>query len=394
VTEASSDPVANGWYETTQDWAVMQPPNRCLALNPPSTIILPPPQTIDPEIHFSFRFEREIDLPGAFIARIPQGRIWSAADQSSTAIFTADNLLLGDLSVEFPLLSPGHPDQHPRLHSARSRQFPPMHPIPGTVAVLSGLADQMYFHWMFDVLPRIDLLQRSGIDLAGIDWFLVSSQLPFQQQTLEILGIPAEKVLSVDGPLHVQATELIVPSFPGTPAWMPHWVCDFLRRSFLPANSLSDLPPGKLRLYISRQTATNRRLINEADVLTILEKFGFRTVTLESLSVPEQALLLAQAEIVISPHGSGLTNLVFCSPGTKVIELFSPHYVYPCYWLISCLMELEYYYLVGTTPIGFYLQQLLYPNPRLEDIWIDLEQLQAVLQLVFSKERASNAAQL
>lgn len=51
--------------------------------------------------------------------------------------------------------------------------------------------------------------------------------------------------------------------------------------------------------------------------------------------------------MVISPHGAGLTNLVFCEPGTKVIELFPPASSFPCYWTMSEICQLDYYYLVG-----------------------------------------------
>jgi hypothetical protein len=99
------------------------------------------------------------------------------------------------------------------------------------------------------------------------------------------------------------------------------------------------------------------------------------------LSVAQQAALLAEAEVVLAIHGSGLTNIVFCQPGTKVVELFSPYYVYPCYWLLSNLMQLEYYYLLGSTPLGVFWHQLLYPNPRTEDVWIDPMQLETLLRL-------------
>ncbi|MDT9338046.1 glycosyltransferase 61 family protein, partial [Trichodesmium erythraeum 21-75] len=43
-----------------------------------------------------------------------------------------------------------------------------------------------------------------------------------------------------------------------------------------------------------------------------------------------------------APHGAGLTNIVFCNPGTKVVELFSSH-VKPYYWSLCNCCNLEYY---------------------------------------------------
>jgi capsular polysaccharide biosynthesis protein len=111
-------------------------------------------------------------------------------------------------------------------------------------------------------------------------------------------------------------------------------------------------------------------------VIKYLEKFGFRSVKLETMSVAEQAACLAAAKVVVAPHGGGLTNLVFCSPGTKVIEIFSPLYVPHCYWMISNLCGLEHYYLIGDlvddgTPT----------KPLHKDMRLDLNSLEKLLTI-------------
>jgi tetratricopeptide (TPR) repeat protein len=366
-------------YETTWDWVVAaQLETNYTRLDSASLMVLKPPQSLEHDIHYSFRFGQSIELPETFVVTVPNGRFWLDREQTCTAILTAENQLLGDLSPEFPLLSPNHPDKHPAQHWLFSTsRLQPAQMIEGTVAVLSGLSNDMYFHWMFDVLPRIDLLRRAGVSLDAIDGFLVSDRLPFQQETLSALGIPKTKVLSADRHLHIQASQLIVPSFPGCPAWMPQWACKFLRQVFLNQRAGSK----RQRLYISRSQASSRKLVNEDDVINLLQQFGFISVILESLSVNEQAELFASADVVISPHGGGLTNLVFCNSGTTVIEIFSPNYVYPCYWLVSNLVDLNYYYLLGTVSEGAYLHQLFYPDSRIDDIWVDLSALQSVLKL-------------
>lgn len=392
----AADPLP--YYETTQTWAadrpdIHHPDTNYLdaigyqPLDPPSWLTLTPPQTLDPDLHFSFRFPPQIPLPGAFVVEIPNGRFWSAADQSSIAVLTAEEQMLGDLCFEFPLLTPDHPDAHPSRHSLRSRDLPPLQSIAGRVVVLAGLTDGMYFHWMLEVLPKLDLLQRAMAVHSPaasvwdqIDAVILSASLPFQQETLRQLGVPASKILdwtgAEAGDCYLQADRLIVPSFPARPAWTPRWVCEFLRRSFLPASPQNH----GLRLYLSRQKAANRRIINEAEVEDILTDYGFQTVYLEALSVAEQAALLAQAERVVAVHGSGLTNLVFCRPGTQVLELFAPDFVYPCYWALSHWMQLDYTYLIGQSPIGSFWSQVFDPNPRLADLWVDRSQLVAILQ--------------
>jgi capsular polysaccharide biosynthesis protein/tetratricopeptide (TPR) repeat protein len=379
VSAVDSTPPPTESILDTETWANSQPQVQYIKLDAPEHIRLSPPKTNDRTIHFSFRLEPEILLPHTFVLTLPEGRFWLRADQSSSAILTASNQLVGELSPEFPLLSPGHPDKQPQHHSIFTRTLAPVEHMDGTIAVLSGLTNNMYFHWLFDIVPRFDLLRRSGIELEQIDFFLVSSQMAFQREMLELLGIPQTKILETHKHLHIQAHQLVIPSYPSTPAWMTKRACHWLQKLIL--SSPSSNPGTYDRLYITREQASTRRIINESEVIAFLQPLGFQPVVLESLSVREQGRLLASANVVISAHGGGLTNLTFCQPGTTVIEIFSPNFVYPCYWLICNLLNLDYYYLTGTVPGGYFLQQQLYPNPRTEDILVDLAALKQVLQL-------------
>ncbi|RMG13755.1 MAG: DUF563 domain-containing protein [Cyanobacteria bacterium J055] len=375
--------IPEGFYETTRDWAISQGRSDCYRTIFDNNVIkLKPPKTLDRSIHFSFRFGRSIQLPESFVAILPQGRYWLNSGQTRSATICSDNRLLGDLSPESPILEPGHPDKHPSQHSIfELDSLPPCREIEGTIAILSGLSNDIYFHWMLDILPRFELLKRSGINWDEIDYFLIDDRQSFQQESLQHLAIPPSKVMSLSPGSQIRASQLIVPSFPGSIAWMPSWTCDFLKTLFLSVED-GQLSRPRDRLYIRRANASSRRVLNENEVLKLLDRFGFRSATLESISVRDQAELLANCSIVIAPHGSGLTNLVFCQPGTKVIEIFSPNYVYPCYWLVSNLVDLEYYYLLGETMPGVYLQKLAYPDERHEDIVVDIEKLKTLIEWV------------
>jgi capsular polysaccharide biosynthesis protein len=220
-------------------------------------------------------------------------------------------------------------------------------------------------------LPRLELLRQAEVDLSTVDYFLVDSDRPFQKQTLEHLGIPLEKTLAPAAVPHLEARSLLLPSFPASISWMPEWSLDFLRRTFLPLDLQDNAAAPHRRLYITRANAGVRRLINEAYLIAALEPWGFEVVNLEQFSVVEQAQLFTEAAIILTVHGSGLTNLVFCQPGTTVIELFAPYYVYPCYWLVASWRKLRYSYLLGQAPEGEFLHQLLYPDSRQEDLWIE-----------------------
>ena len=321
-----------------------------------------------------------------FVVTIPEGRAWIAPQKNSwvicnaLAVITPDNYLLGDLSRDYPWFLPGCPYQERAEHKIFEQQnIPPIEKIEGRVALLSGLAGHVYYHWMFDILPRLELLNRSGIKLKEIDWFVVNSlSKPFQKETLSLLGIDSNKIIESDRQVHIQATELIAPSFPGYLDWVPEGTIKFLRQTFLPQVNLAQT--SRKKIYVSRERAKNRQLINEQEVSELLTKSGFTTVFLEEMSFLEQVTVFVNAKIIVAPHGSGLTNLVFCSPNTKVVELFSPNYLRTDYWMISQRLKLKHYYSVGQNFDCPSLRNLMYQNALTEDILVNIDALKLILQ--------------
>ena len=352
---------------------------------------------------------RTIDLPPSptFVATIPNGRAWVAPHVndwsicSSIAVMTPDQHLLGDISRDYPWYLPGC--RHPQRATHRVLQphfsFPAIQPLKGRVALLSGLSGHVYYHWMVDILPRFGLLQAAGWHWDDIDAFVVNSlQQPFQREMLDILGIPHTKIIESDRFPYIQATELIVPSFPGHLDWIPPGTVQFLRSVFLTDRPTPVSPPPPLThfpryLYISRAKASYRRVLNEPEVIQALQPLGFVPITLETLSVSQQVELFAQAEVIVAPHGAGLTNTIFCQPGTHIVELASPHYVRTDYWIVSHEVGLSHYLVKGEGIDCSTLRQLMYQNPLTEDIWMPASTIQSMLAALNSIVHQTQANQ-
>jgi tetratricopeptide (TPR) repeat protein/capsular polysaccharide biosynthesis protein len=330
----------------------------------------------------------KIDSGLPFVVTIPNGRAWVAPQKNSwvicyaMAVITPDNYLLGDLSRNYPWFLPGCPYQERAEHSIFEQEnIAPVEKITGRVALLSSLAGHVYYHWMFDILPRLELLRRSEVKFKEIDWFVVNSlSKPYQQETLNLLGIAQDKIIESDRHSHIQASELIVPSFPGYLDWVPEGTIKFLRETFLPQINSNQNNQNQAKIYVSRARAKNRRLVNEIEVSQLLTKSGFVTVFLEEMSFLEQVKTFANAKMIVSPHGSGLTNLVFCSPHTQVVEFFSPNYIRTDYWMISQQLDLRHYYIVGQNFSCSSLRNLMYQNALTEDIFVSIDALKLVLQ--------------
>ncbi|NJS11342.1 MAG: tetratricopeptide repeat protein [Microcoleus sp. CSU_2_2] len=345
----------------TEDLTVVAESNHnitCIDIYPASQINLLASKTTDSNSRF---WAHQAHVRKAFVAILPNGRAW--ADVVTTAAITSDNKLVTDISMGCAELV------------ITSDKLPPAEHIDGTVAFLSARwGGAAYFHWMFDVMTRFDLLQRSGL-MDSIDKFVVNAcDSPYQQETLNTLGIPENKLLESRCSFHMTADKLIVPSifYDGTGA-VSKWKCDYLKQAFL-NKKIASSTDNYERIYISREQASYRRIVNEEEVVNYLQKFGFGSVKLEAMSVAEQAACLAAAKVVVAPHGAGLTNLVFCSPGTKVIEIFSPIYVPSCYWMISNLCDLEHHYLIGEL-----FDDGLTKNPLHKNISLNLNSLEKLM---------------
>lgn len=209
----------------------------------------------------------------------------------------------------------------------------------GRLGVVTATNQDCYYHWLFDILPR---LQRTLAE--GVDRIYLQRRSAFQQVTLDLLGIGGDTVLNTEDQAWVSADELVVCCHQiMTGHHHPRWVVDWLRETLLPMGGA--LSPGERgrRLYISRAVARNRRVSNEDEIFAILAERGFEHVLAEKLPFIEQVRMFAGAEAVVAPHGAGLANLVFCDPGTKVVELF-PSRTMNAYQRLSADVGLDYAY--------------------------------------------------
>ena len=99
------------------------------------------------------------------------------------------------------------------------------------------------------------------------------------------------------------------------------------------------------KIFIGRKKTPTRKILNNEEVIKTFEDYGFKVVYLEEYSIAEQAYLFNNARIIAGLHGAGFTNLIFCKPDTKVIELQNLVNV-TTYFMISNQLKLDYHYVL------------------------------------------------
>jgi hypothetical protein len=96
------------------------------------------------------------------------------------------------------------------------------------------------------------------------------------------------------------------------------------------------------KIYISRRLAPSRRPGYEEKVEKFLKKNGFVVLNLEKLTFEEQMHYFSNANILITPHGAGLTNILFMKEEIKIIEIFEEHYINFCFTSMTNTLNYNY----------------------------------------------------
>ena len=339
----------------------------------PVSVTENPPGHLDKEVFFKFPPLYNRVQPEQYILTLKNGRLWG----NNGAVITGNDRFIADVSKEF-----GPAKFDPAKHSVFNRiKLRKPETFKGSIAVIASPGSNVYAHWLCDILPRIFLLKQSGI-LDKVDKILINySKLDFQEESLERLAIPKGKLINCidDFNFHLTADTVFVPSYPNEHGTVNPWVCKEVKKLFK-----TDGPEknkfGHKRLYISRSRAVGRKIVNEDVVFQFLqEAYGFVKVYTEDYTLTEKVNMFQQAECIVAPHGGGMTNILFCEAGCKIVDIFPPGDFDTFFWSISNSNKLEYYYYFGKGEMPTAENDFTRRNV---DIDVDMSQFKELMKLL------------
>ena len=274
------------------------------------------------------------DLISYNFYKIPNGRIYSTTVHDTA--FIIGKSLIEESSFQYRY------DKNDRIFNAKPEDnivFKNGTPnflkkVNGSVFSLlcGGAGKNNYWHWIFDVLPKIGILEKLKLDRDPDFFLLPSLSKNYQKETFKSLGILSKKLLDGEKFKHITSDNILTVDHPNvfnnnasqSITNMPVWIIEWLRKKFIKKDNLNTQFSKKI--YIDRNKEKNnkhRKIVNSDEVRNLLTSFGFESITLSEHTFQQQVKIFENADSIVGLHGAGFANIVFSKPGTKLLEIQS-----------------------------------------------------------------------
>lgn len=228
--------------------------------------------------------------------------------------------------------------------------------------LLCGPATGNYYHWLFEQLPKLRLLDEAP---QYDDWPLLvdAGHHPNLRAALARVNRTGRPVIEIEAGIRHRVHRLLVPEagvrmpvdfragatvYADDILFAPRALA-YLRRRFLPAGADR---PGHRRLYLRRGPASYRRLLNEERVQAEFVARGFEVVEPGGLSLDEQIALFSQAAVIAGPTGAGMANMVFAPAQCRVLVLYYDSVPYFYFSTLAATLQQNLMYVLGEPDAG------------------------------------------
>ncbi len=234
-----------------------------------------------------------------------------------------------------------------------------------------------YYHWHIFALSKLLILQKKKLTENAI---LVLpkkyKKYKFVLPSLKKMGISSDQIIFLPRKSNIKVRELALLE---TSQQNP--VAFNKLRNVLTTNIKKTNFDFGEKIYISRQNQVLRFVENEEELIKVLEKYGFKKVIIDEFSYDEQIAISTKTKYLISPHGAGLTNILFMKENSYLLEMAtkpSDNKLLTDYYKLSSILNINYLY--QECQIG--------ENSKVKDfhhgsLIVDLQKLEENLILMF-----------
>lgn len=213
-------------------------------------------------------------------------------------------------------------DQVLLRYFAGERTFP-------TGIFASGSYSRNYFHFLFEVLPRVVLADK--IAPKGVP-ILTDADMPDQHcQALRLL-FPARPLIRLPRHVTCKVGKLYAGSMPNVihdafaekmPAVGSTWFHPQMARTMAAMFRGLDDASGFERVFLIRKS-NNRKLLNAEDLQSeLVDRHEFGAIDCARLGFSDQVRKMARARDIVGQSGAHLANMLFAPEGARVFPLYS-----------------------------------------------------------------------
>jgi capsular polysaccharide biosynthesis protein len=197
-----------------------------------------------------------------------------------------------------------------------------------------------HFHWFMEVIPRIWTIRDRSKEFV-----LLLPDTPYVRSTglnsLQLLNLEFEDVILMKDTDFHKVNDLYFVSPISAPGQMHDGIMKEINAAFV-----SGRASGQDKIYMSREKARIRKVLNEKELTALLKDHGFEVLFGEDHSLAEQIEIFARCSTLMGIHGAGLTNSIFMKPGGNIIELRKREKNY-AYWHLAGSIGHRYNYYHG-----------------------------------------------
>lgn len=174
------------------------------------------------------------------------------------------------------------------------------------------------WHWIFESLPKICLVESSGYTGP----YIVNATSKVVLEGLELMGVKPERIIHCAGPHLIRRA--LVPH-------VIHWSGIHKHRRLLSALrerllGAAGALQGEKRCFIRRIGA--RRLLNEEELLDALRAYDIEVMVPEEHSLAGQIAFMSNSVLTLSPHGANSALAFFQKPASVLMEFFGHDHIH------------------------------------------------------------------
>lgn len=215
----------------------------------------------------------------------------------------------------------------------------------GPVIVSANAAWYTYAHWLFQCFAAAVVANSASRD----DDFsiLVPPMTSLHREAFELAGIARSRIVQLGAGAFILPTQGIYTNVAYEDFFLAPHPAILAALQAIGDNVVASAK-GR-RIYIARHDAAKRRMENEGELCEVLDRQGFEIINMADVPLAQQIAAIRGAELIVAPHGAGLTNLVFAEngPGLTVFELMQENYINPVFLKIAQAKGLDYAALVN-----------------------------------------------